>query len=114
MVDPRCWSCGAPLVLRQVREGQNRFWGCQSYPDCRVTLGGDDDSGPLGIRECDGPLAELRLFKARHQILLSIHEAPLGAREKWEWARRVTFARDLLELGDLRHQLQRAGRGQGS
>jgi restriction system protein len=37
---PDCPSCGAPMVLRTARRGQNpgaQFWGCTSYPDCRHT-----------------------------------------------------------------------------
>lgn len=35
-----CSACGAPMVVREARRGQNRggkFWGCSSYPRCRHT-----------------------------------------------------------------------------
>ena len=35
----RCPKCGSPLVLRTVKKGPkagDRFWGCSTYPQCRV------------------------------------------------------------------------------
>ena len=35
-----CPLCGAKLVLRTARKGQNagqQFWGCSSFPSCRYT-----------------------------------------------------------------------------
>ena len=35
-----CPLCGAKLVLRTARKGQNagqQFWGCSSFPNCRYT-----------------------------------------------------------------------------
>ena len=37
---PSCPLCGAPMVLRTARKGQNagsQFWGCPKYPACRGT-----------------------------------------------------------------------------
>jgi len=36
----KCPKCGSAMVLRTVRRGSragNRFWGCSTYPECRVT-----------------------------------------------------------------------------
>ncbi len=35
-----CPLCGAKLVMRTARKGQNagqQFWGCSSFPNCRYT-----------------------------------------------------------------------------
>jgi restriction system protein len=35
----RCPKCGSPLVIRTVKTGEKagqQFWGCSSYPKCRV------------------------------------------------------------------------------
>jgi len=35
-----CPKCGAPMVLKIARRGQNagnKFWGCKTYPDCTGT-----------------------------------------------------------------------------
>ncbi|QQL43722.1 nuclease-related domain-containing protein [Sulfuriroseicoccus oceanibius] len=37
--DKTCPRCGAPMVLRRAKRGENRgnqFWGCSSYPKCRL------------------------------------------------------------------------------
>lgn len=36
-----CPQCGSPLVLREVKKGQNagkQFWGCSRFPKCRGSL----------------------------------------------------------------------------
>lgn len=38
--DKYCKKCGAKMVLRTVRSGENmgnQFWGCANYPECRYT-----------------------------------------------------------------------------
>jgi len=38
---PTCPKCGTKLTLKKVSKGKNagnEFWGCRSYPRCRVTL----------------------------------------------------------------------------
>jgi restriction system protein len=38
---PVCPKCGSRMVERTARQGRNAgqsFWGCESYPRCRVTL----------------------------------------------------------------------------
>ncbi len=40
--DRICPACGSAMVIRTVRRGGRsgqRFWGCSSYPKCRVTQG---------------------------------------------------------------------------
>lgn len=35
-----CPRCGAPLIIRTVKNGSNlgtKFWGCANYPKCRYT-----------------------------------------------------------------------------
>ena len=35
---PSCPRCGDPMVLREVKKGQNvggKFWGCSKFPQCR-------------------------------------------------------------------------------
>ena len=35
----RCPKCGSALILRTVKKGPragDRFWGCSTYPRCRV------------------------------------------------------------------------------
>lgn len=39
-------TCGAPMVLR--RSGYGLFWGCSTFPVCRVTHGAHPDGRPLG------------------------------------------------------------------
>lgn len=37
-INPNCPKCGAPMVLREVKKGQNagkKFWGCTKFPQCR-------------------------------------------------------------------------------
>lgn len=37
-VNPNCPKCGASMVLRETRKGQNvgkKFWGCTKFPQCR-------------------------------------------------------------------------------
>ncbi|MGD2118951.1 MAG: restriction endonuclease [Chromatiales bacterium] len=39
-VVPNCPKCGAAMVLRTARKGQNagsQFWGCSSFPQCKGT-----------------------------------------------------------------------------
>ncbi len=38
---PPCPKCGNPMVMREVKRGQNKgkqFWGCANYPKCRGTV----------------------------------------------------------------------------
>jgi predicted RNA-binding Zn-ribbon protein involved in translation (DUF1610 family) len=38
---PSCPLCGKTMVLRTAKNGKNissRFWGCSSYPDCKVVV----------------------------------------------------------------------------
>jgi hypothetical protein len=39
LAERRCPKCGSALVLRTVKKGPkagDRFWGCSTYPQCRV------------------------------------------------------------------------------
>jgi len=36
--DVTCPQCGAPMVMRESKKGQNagkQFWGCSRFPQCR-------------------------------------------------------------------------------
>ncbi len=38
---PICKKCGVPMVLREVKKGENKgqtFYGCPNYPKCRETV----------------------------------------------------------------------------
>jgi restriction system protein len=37
-INPNCPKCGASMVLRETKKGQNvgkNFWGCTKFPQCR-------------------------------------------------------------------------------
>jgi len=48
---PYCLECGAKMVLRRPRPGQDwsTFWGCSLFPDCRGTR----SIGSDGLPEAD-------------------------------------------------------------
>ena len=55
-----CPTCGNPLRLRRSRLGE--FWGCSTYPQCRVALARGAKGEPVapaetGVRcdECGAP-----------------------------------------------------------
>lgn len=38
---PSCPKCGSPMLLREIKKGQNigkQFWGCSNYPKCRGVI----------------------------------------------------------------------------
>jgi len=35
---PTCTRCGTKMVLRKSKKDGNTFWGCRSYPRCRITI----------------------------------------------------------------------------
>ncbi|HUT15010.1 MAG TPA: topoisomerase DNA-binding C4 zinc finger domain-containing protein [Anaerolineae bacterium] len=52
--EPPCPKCGARMVLRRPREGQDwdAFWGCCHYPHCKGTRQIQED----GLPEEDDPI----------------------------------------------------------
>jgi len=38
-----CPECGGPMVSRQNRRDQTRFWGCKAYPKCTGTRNVDGE-----------------------------------------------------------------------
>ena len=39
-----CPDCGGPMVSRQNKRDQSRFWGCAGYPKCRGTRNVDGET----------------------------------------------------------------------
>ena len=35
---PRCRNCKKPLVLRERRDNQQQFFGCEDYPRCNGSI----------------------------------------------------------------------------
>jgi restriction system protein len=35
---PTCTRCGTKMVLRKSKKDGSTFWGCRSYPRCRITI----------------------------------------------------------------------------
>jgi ssDNA-binding Zn-finger/Zn-ribbon topoisomerase 1 len=48
--EPYCPDCGARMVLRRPRQGQDwvPFWGCNRFPHCRGTRQITEDGTPEG------------------------------------------------------------------
>jgi len=46
--EPYCPECGACMVLKRPRKGQEwePFWGCDRYPNCRGTRQIREDGKP--------------------------------------------------------------------
>jgi restriction endonuclease Mrr len=52
---PSCPSCGVKTVVRTAKDGR-RFWGCQSYPRCKIAFPIAHDANLLSLEELpEGP-----------------------------------------------------------
>ncbi len=40
----KCPTCGGPMVSRLNRVKNQRFWGCQTYPECKGTRDTDGEA----------------------------------------------------------------------
>ena len=49
--NPRCPICGLELVIKTNRKTNEKFYGCSGYPDCRFSVGVNNDGKP-DIEEC--------------------------------------------------------------
>jgi DNA topoisomerase-1 len=69
MTDYKCQLCGAPMVIRQSRNGQ--FLGCSTFPKCRGTR-----SMPTGVfcPKSGGELVERRSRKRQSAFYACEHE----------------------------------------
>lgn len=47
--EPSCPKCGAKMVLRRPKEGQDwdAFWGCGRFPNCKGKMNIDSDGLPV-------------------------------------------------------------------
>lgn len=98
---PSCPLCGASMMLRTARKGQNaggKFWGCTQFPDCRGTRDLGDtpaSAGSPAVERGSEPTTSIEPY--------SLASLPIS----WiEGAPRTDFVPEYVSVGALPGTLQ--------